>query len=97
MPNATMTSQVQPVMLNPTGSLPKVISDSPKLKIPLSNKFTTYTAYGITEILYKECGSKADYTIPKVSNDSEPSQTEEGEDLGVGESWWHTGRIPGSC
>jgi cytochrome b pre-mRNA-processing protein 3 len=92
-----MASPAQPATPNLAGGLPKVISDSPKLKISLSNKFTTYTAYGITEILYKECGSKADYTIPKVSDDTEPSQTEEGEDLGVGESWWHTGRIPGDC
>jgi cytochrome b pre-mRNA-processing protein 3 len=62
-----------------------------KPKIPLPGVFTTYTAYGITEIMYKECGSKADYSMPDVKDDADMPQTDEGEDLGVGETWWHTG------
>jgi len=52
----------------------------------------TYTAYGATEELYKECARHADYTIPQAQDsDSEMPKTEDGEDLGVGEGWWHTG------
>ncbi|KAF4617030.1 hypothetical protein G7Y89_g15119 [Cudoniella acicularis] len=51
----------------------------------------TYTAYGVTEVLYKECARQADYTIPQATdNDAELPKTEDGEDLGVGEGWWHT-------
>jgi cytochrome b pre-mRNA-processing protein 3 len=56
--------------------------------------FTTYTAYGSTEILYKECAAKADYSIPQAKDeDADIPVTEDGEHLGVGESWWHTGRV----
>jgi len=52
----------------------------------------TYTAYGITEILYKECALQADYRIPQaMDHDAEMPKTEDGEDLGVGGGWWHAG------
>ncbi|TAQ87717.1 hypothetical protein B7494_g3949 [Chlorociboria aeruginascens] len=51
----------------------------------------TYSAFGFTEELYKECAHQADYTIPQASSkDEEIPATEEGEDLGVGEGWWFT-------
>ena len=54
----------------------------------------TYTAFGATEILYKECARQADYSIPQAKDkDAEMPKTADGEDLGVGESWWHTGRF----
>lgn len=35
---------------------------------------------------------QADYSIPQAQDDNaEIPKTEEGEDLGVGEGWWHTG------
>jgi cytochrome b pre-mRNA-processing protein 3 len=52
----------------------------------------TYTAYGATEILYKQCARQADYSIPQAKDiDAEMPKTADGEDLGVGEGWWHTG------
>jgi cytochrome b pre-mRNA-processing protein 3 len=52
----------------------------------------SYTAYGMTEQLYKECSKQADYTVSQAAKkDAEMPKTEEGEDLGVGEGWWHTG------
>lgn len=54
----------------------------------------TYTAYGATEVLYKECARQADYHIERMTKeneDAEPPKTADGEDLGVGDSWWHTG------
>ena len=55
--------------------------------------FTTYTAYGVTELLYKECGAQADYKIEKPKDeDAEVAKTADGEDLGFGSSWWHKGR-----
>ena len=55
----------------------------------------TYSAYGATEILYKECARQADYSIPKSKdNDAEMPKTADGEDLGIGEGWWHTGTLP---
>jgi hypothetical protein len=54
--------------------------------------FETYTAYGMTELLYKECKIQADYSIPQAKDeDAEIPKTEDGEDLGVGGGWWHTG------
>jgi cytochrome b pre-mRNA-processing protein 3 len=54
----------------------------------------TYTAYGATEVLYIECARQADYSIPQAGKDEEElPKTESGEDLGVGEGWWHTGKF----
>jgi hypothetical protein len=54
----------------------------------------TYTAYGVTEQLYKECCKQADYTIPQARDENaEIPKTEDGEDLGVGGGWWHDGRL----
>jgi cytochrome b pre-mRNA-processing protein 3 len=52
----------------------------------------TYTAYGRTEELYKECAKQANYTIPQAADtEAELPKTEDGEDLGVGGGWWHDG------
>jgi len=49
----------------------------------------TYTAYGATENLYKECARQADYSITQEPNsEEEMPKTEDGEDLGVGDGWW---------
>ncbi|CAL3970962.1 unnamed protein product [Diplocarpon coronariae] len=51
----------------------------------------TYTAYGATEILYRECARQAEYSIPQATNiDEEMPKTADGEDLGVGDGWWLT-------
>jgi len=52
----------------------------------------TYTAYGATEILYKECAVQADYSIPQAKDKdaADMPKTADGEDLGIGEGWWHT-------
>lgn len=51
----------------------------------------TYTAYAVTEELYKECAAQADYNIPQAQDsDAEMPKTEDGEDLGVGTGWWLT-------
>jgi cytochrome b pre-mRNA-processing protein 3 len=44
--------------------------------------------------LYKECALQADYSIPQAGkDDQEMPKTEAGEDLGVGEGWWLTGKF----
>ncbi|KAH9211001.1 ubiquinol-cytochrome C chaperone-domain-containing protein [Leptodontidium sp. 2 PMI_412] len=49
----------------------------------------TYTAYGATELLYKQCARQADYSIAQVpDSEEETPKTEDGEDLGTGEGWW---------
>ena len=54
----------------------------------------TYNAYGMTELLYKECAVQADYTMAKVEEEeAEVLKTEDGEDLGIGGGWWHTGKV----
>jgi len=41
--------------------------------------------------LYLECSTQAEYTIPQAKDDeAEMPKTEDGEDLGVGSTWWHT-------
>lgn len=50
----------------------------------------TYVAYGSCEKLVKESARQAAYAIPQASDKSLPiPKTKDGEDLGVGESWWY--------
>lgn len=52
----------------------------------------SYTAFGATEAMYKECARHADYKITKPADeDVEVPKTKDGEDLGVGGGWWHEG------
>lgn len=54
----------------------------------------TYVAYGMTQKLFEACSSQADYRIPQVSQKgAQVPKTEGGEDLGVGEGWWHEGPL----
>jgi cytochrome b pre-mRNA-processing protein 3 len=47
----------------------------------------------VTDQLYKECAKQSDYKIAEATKgDAEIPKTEDGEDLGVGEGWWHTGK-----
>ncbi len=63
-----------------------------ELKKAAGRATETYTAYGVTENLYKECALQATYEIPQATKvDEETPKTANGEDLGVGEGWWHTG------
>ena len=43
--------------------------------------------------MYKECDRQAKYSMPEAADDPDVRQTEEGEDLGVGDTWWHTSRL----
>jgi cytochrome b pre-mRNA-processing protein 3 len=43
--------------------------------------------------MYKECERQAKYSMPEVADEADIPQTEEGEDLGGGDTWWHTGRL----
>jgi cytochrome b pre-mRNA-processing protein 3 len=53
----------------------------------------TYTAYGATEMLYRECAQQADYSITQVpDSEVETPKTGDGEDLGIGEGWWLSGK-----
>ena len=100
--NQEPASSISPLTTKVTEGGPK-ISDASK-KIYDAAKFEnrkvgglteTYTAYGATEALYKECSIQADYTIPQqADNDAEVPKTEDGEDLGVGGGWWHNGMVP---
>ncbi|RDL38181.1 Uncharacterized protein BP5553_05614 [Venustampulla echinocandica] len=50
----------------------------------------SYTAYGATEALFKQCSTFADYTVPQAAEpDAEIPRTEDGSHLGVGGGWWH--------
>lgn len=72
-----------------SASTAKAVQDLRKLT---GRATETYTAYGATEILYKECALQADYSIPQAKDsEAEMPKTADGEDLGVGEGWWHTG------
>jgi cytochrome b pre-mRNA-processing protein 3 len=62
------------------------------LRKRLTNTTSAYSAYGVTEILYKTCSLTADYAIPQAADpEAEVPKTASGEDLGVGSSHWHTG------
>lgn len=54
----------------------------------------SYSAYSVTEQLFKQCSAAADYSIPGAGEeDFEMPKTSEGEDLGVGKGWWHKGEF----
>ncbi|KFY07484.1 hypothetical protein V492_07099 [Pseudogymnoascus sp. VKM F-4246] len=49
-----------------------------------------YSAYGVAEVLYRQCAAQADYKIPQAAmEDEEMPKTADGEDLGEGAGWWH--------
>ncbi|KAM3073618.1 hypothetical protein ACMFMG_004497 [Clarireedia jacksonii] len=95
--NQTAGTAVPPVSPLPLKGQSRTTSQTPRTtKIAqelkkISGKFTeTYTAYGVTEYLYKTCGSQADYSIPQASDsEADMPKTDDGEDLGVGTGWWH--------
>ncbi|TVY46971.1 Protein CBP3, mitochondrial [Lachnellula occidentalis] len=100
----TPHTSIPPVTPKPTGqgtttANGSTVSDSsavaaagaPLQSPPTGGIMGTYSAYGATEELYKECARHADYTVPQAQDsDAETPKTEDGEDLGVGEGWWHT-------
>lgn len=77
------------VLSQSTAPLSKVASE---LRRVTGKSTETYTAYGVTERLFKDCAKQAEYFIPQASDENvEMPKTADGEDLGVGEGWWHTG------
>lgn len=101
MPNATPASSIPPVtpvraegeskVTSPTSTSLKAAAE---LKKVTGKATETYTAYGATEVLYKECARQADYTILQATDsDEETPKTEDGEDLGTGSGWWHSGKL----
>lgn len=97
-PNATPSNSIPPVTPKPVEGGTTAKGTAAEAAAVLSKKggiTGTYTAYGATEELYKECAKQADYKITKAEDsDAETPKTEDGEDLGVGEGWWHTGICP---
>lgn len=76
------------------GGSSKAAKERYKPKINKGNMFETYTAYGITELLYRECSTQADYEIPQAKDeDAEIPKTADGEDMGIGGGWWHDGKL----
>lgn len=93
-PTATPSSSIPPVTPKPVegGSTAKDTAEAAAVLSKKGGITGTYTAYGATEELYKECAKQADYKISRAEDtDAEMPKTEDGEDLGVGEGWWHTG------
>ncbi|KUJ19162.1 uncharacterized protein LY89DRAFT_683090 [Mollisia scopiformis] len=96
-PNATAATSIPPVTPErATGNTTQAEKEPTRLKAARELKklaggaTETYTAYGATELLYKECAKQADYTIPQAKTGEEMPKTEDGVDVGIGEGWWHT-------
>ena len=70
-----------------------------ELRKRASSVTETYVAYGVCEILVKECARQAEYTIPQAhTKNAEIPKTKDGEDLGIGTGWWfESEQIPWSC
>jgi cytochrome b pre-mRNA-processing protein 3 len=52
----------------------------------------TYMLYAATKEIYNVCARQATYQIdPKLRKDNKLEHTSEGEELGTGETMWHTG------
>jgi cytochrome b pre-mRNA-processing protein 3 len=87
-----ITSSLYARPSNAEDNTPLSVKAAAGLKKVTGRATQSYTAYGVTEQLYKECSKQADYTIPQAAKgDAEVPKTEDGEDLGVGEGWWHSG------
>ena len=55
----------------------------------------TYVAYGVCELLAKECARVADYTMPQAAaTNEELPKNEKNEDIGVAKGWWYEGEPP---
>lgn len=100
-PNATPQSSIPPVTPERAEGASKTSPHS-ALNLKAAKEFRrvagksleTYSAYGTTQHLYKMCSVHADYSIPQARDeDVEMPKTEDGEDLGIGEGWWHTGNF----
>lgn len=58
----------------------------------------TYVSYGFTEKLFEACSAQADYRMPKKGEYSElPPKAEGGEDVGIGEGLWYSGKFSFFC
>ena len=97
-PNATVSTSIPPVVpqraeRGPSSSkIPVNIKAAAEIRRVAGRATETYTAYGVTENLFQECAKQANYIIPQAAdNDAEMPKTEDGEDLGLGDGWWHTG------
>lgn len=95
-PNAIAATSI-PLVTPRNGGISKLSTPTPAsikaaqgIKNITGHTTETYTAYGATEILEKECARQADYTIKKTEDEDVP-KTADGVDLGVGGGWWHTG------
>ncbi|PBP20377.1 hypothetical protein BUE80_DR008377 [Diplocarpon rosae] len=85
---APVRAEGQPKTATPISAGKKALQ---KVQMATGRATETYTAYGATELLYKEFARQADYSIPQAENsDQEMLKTEDGEDLGVGDGWWLT-------
>lgn len=94
-PNATTASSIPPVTPERAENRTTPLSTKPvdPHAFKLGRITETYTAYGSTQALYKGCAIQADYTVPQAGDsEAEVPKTEDGVDLGVGSTWWHTGK-----
>ena len=96
--NATTPTSIPPITPNKEADsldarkLPINLKAAAELRRVTGRTTETYTTFGVTENLFKECAKQADYNIPQASDpNAEMPKTEDGEDLGVGSGWWHTG------
>ena len=101
-PNATPATSIPPVTPDVgkggATTLPLGVKAAAGLKRATGNATETYTAYGATEVLYKECARQAQYSIPQATSETdEVPKTEDGEDVGIGEGWWIKGNFSLPC
>ncbi|KFZ06923.1 hypothetical protein V501_06957 [Pseudogymnoascus sp. VKM F-4519 (FW-2642)] len=82
------SSSASPTTESESGQTSKLAADG---LAALSKTAGTYSAYGVAEVLYRQCAAQADYSIPEAAmEDEEMPKTADGEDLGQGAGWWHT-------
>jgi cytochrome b pre-mRNA-processing protein 3 len=97
-PNADPTSSIPAVTPdraeggNIVEKTPLSLKAAAELRRVTGRSVETYTAYGVTQRLFKECAKQASYNIPQAGQSGvEVPTTADGEDLGVGSGWWHEG------
>ncbi|KAL2842955.1 hypothetical protein BJY01DRAFT_216144 [Aspergillus pseudoustus] len=92
----TSASELQATSLRPQTSTPIFNADARRQRS--ASLFTrapgsigeNYVAYGMTQKLFEACNKQGDYKIPQLQEKGgEVPKTEDGEHIGVGDSWWY--------
>ncbi|KAI9796637.1 MAG: Protein cbp3, mitochondrial [Piccolia ochrophora] len=83
-PKTASTTSANPVYTDDRPSPTAGLAQS--LRARATSRTGTYAAYAVTEILYKQCATQAEYTMPERGT---AEKTASGAEIGIGQGWWY--------